>query len=78
MREAQGARCVELRRNPVKRLSFLVFPFFGRTLRRADEMVWAMEARCYAEERTRVVFQARKRDWGITAACGAVLGCVFV
>lgn len=76
MRQAQRSRGVELRRNPLKRLFFIVFPLFGRTLRRADEIVYAMEARCYSEERTRGVFKAGKRDWGIVGVCLGVFGFI--
>lgn len=73
MMHAQNSRCVQLRRNPIKRIGFIVFPLLSRTLQRADEMVFAMEARCYAEERTRPVFTASRADWLICAICLTVL-----
>ena len=60
---AQKARCVELRKNPVKRVGFIAFPLLGNTLRRADELVYAMESRCYSEARTPAVFKTNKIDW---------------
>ena len=76
MMNAQKSRCVELRRNPIKRVNFIVFPLLSRTLRRADEIVYAMESRCYSEVRTRAMFKTNKADWCILTTCAAVL--VFV
>jgi energy-coupling factor transporter transmembrane protein EcfT len=66
---AQKSRCVELRKNPIKRISFAVIPLLTRILKRADEIAYAMEARCYSEERTRPVFYTRKIDWFISIVC---------
>ncbi len=60
---AQKARCIDGRRNPVKRIIFIAFPLLVQTFRRADEMVFAMEARCYSEDRTRAVFTTTVSDW---------------
>ncbi|MDR1320883.1 MAG: energy-coupling factor transporter transmembrane protein EcfT [Gracilibacteraceae bacterium] len=76
MRDAQKSRCVQLRKNPVKRVSFIVFPLLEQTLRRADEIVYAMESRCYSELRTRAVFKTKKIDWLILAIC--LLSFLFV
>lgn len=73
MTDAQKSRCIQLRKNPVKRLKFIVLPLLTGTLRRADEIVYAMEGRCYSEDRTRAVFKANNIDWLIVAACTAVL-----
>ena len=69
MMTAQKARGVELRKNPIKRLYFAVFPFLEQTLRRTDQIVKAMEARGYSEVRTRAVFKSNKSDWLIFALC---------
>ena len=50
--EAQKARCVQKRKNPVKRLSCLVYPFLSQAFLYAEEVVTAMEARCYTGRRT--------------------------
>ncbi len=73
---AQKSRCVGLRKNPIKRVTFIVFPLFSRTLRRADEIVYAMESRCYSEIRTRAIFKTNIADWFILAICLAIL--IFV
>lgn len=73
MMNAQKSRCVELRKNPIKRVNFIIFPLLSRTLRRTDEIVYAMEARCYSEVRTRAVFKVNKVDWFILIVCMAVL-----
>lgn len=63
MSEAQKARCIEGRKNKVKRIMFLVSPLLFHTLLRADEMVFAMESRCYSEVRTKTAFKSNPRDW---------------
>lgn len=47
--DAQKARCVEERKNPVKRISLMVYPLLSRTFIQAEEIIMAMEARCYSE-----------------------------
>jgi energy-coupling factor transporter transmembrane protein EcfT len=76
MMNAGKARCIKLRKNPIQRIKFIVFPLLTRTLRRADEIVYAMESRCYSEIRTRAIFKTNKMDWLILAGCIVVL--VFV
>jgi energy-coupling factor transporter transmembrane protein EcfT len=51
-REAQTARCVEKRKNPVARLSLFAVPLLRRIFTRADRLALAMEARCYSRNRT--------------------------
>lgn len=69
--EAQRARAVENRKNPVYRLVKLGLPLIRRTFLSADNLVVAMEARCYSENRTGPLLSSRPRDW---AALGLVLG----
>jgi len=78
MMSAQKSRCIELRKNIIKRLNFIVFPLLDRTLRRADEIVHAMESRCYSETRTGALFKTNKADWLILAICVAVLFFVLL
>jgi len=73
MMEAQKARCIGGRKNPIKRIKFIVFPLLTRTLRRADEIVFAMESRCYSETRTRGTFQTTRADWFIVTICVVIL-----
>jgi energy-coupling factor transporter transmembrane protein EcfT len=78
MMDAQNSRCVQLRKNPVKRIKFLVFPLIDQTLRRADEIAYAMEARCYSEIRTRTAFKCGKIDWLMLAISLAVFFFVLL
>lgn len=68
--EAQRARCVENRRNPLDRLIRIGIPLVRRTFAQADEMAVAMEARCYVENRTDPELTAKRIDW---LALGAML-----
>jgi len=77
MLDAQKARCIDGRKNPIARISFLAGPLLFHTFMRADEIVQAMESRCYSEVRTPTAFQTTPTDWlllGFTvAACLMVL-----
>jgi len=72
--EAQKARGVENRKNPVYRLIKLGFPLLRRTFERADDLVVAMEARCFTENRTDPELILHKRDW----AALIVVGCLGI
>ncbi len=61
--QAQRARCVENRKNPVYRLIRLGFPLIRRTFERADQLAIAMEARCYTDNRTNPELCASRIDW---------------
>ena len=61
--DAQRARGVENRKNPVYRIIKFTIPMIRRTFETADELAVAMEARCYSENRTDPEFRARLRDW---------------
>jgi len=61
--EAQRARCVQNRKNPVYRLIKLGFPLIRLTFERADDLVVAMEARGFTENRTDPELALHKRDW---------------
>lgn len=61
--DAQRARGVENRKNPVYRLVKLGIPILRRTFERADKLALAMEARCYSENRTDPRLSSEIKDW---------------
>ena len=61
--DAQRARGVENRKNPVYRLVKLGGPLVRRTFERADNLVVAMEARCFNDQRTDPGLSSHKTDW---------------
>ena len=63
MSEAQKARCVENRKNPVYRLKKIGFPLLRRTFENADRLILAMEARCYNENQTDPDLSFGLTDW---------------
>ncbi len=70
MSVAQKARCVDSRKNPVKRVMFITLPLLSNIFRKTDELIFAMEARCYSEERTKAVFmKVCPMDWLILLIC---------
>jgi energy-coupling factor transporter transmembrane protein EcfT len=50
--DAQRARGIDRRRNPLTRLMRFTIALFRRVFLTADELVTAMQARCYNEQRT--------------------------
>jgi energy-coupling factor transporter transmembrane protein EcfT len=52
MADAQRARGIERRKNPLIRLMRFTIPLFRRVFLSADELALAMQARCYSEFRT--------------------------
>jgi biotin transport system permease protein len=66
--EAQRARGVENRKNPVYRLKMFGIPLMRRIFERADKLALAMEARCYSENRTDSLLSSGVRDW-IALSC---------
>jgi energy-coupling factor transporter transmembrane protein EcfT len=75
--EAQQARGIQNRRNPVYRMTCWAVPLLHRIFRISDEMALAMAARCYTEDRVPVDFHPRPADWvllgGILAFSGALI-----
>jgi energy-coupling factor transporter transmembrane protein EcfT len=74
--DAQRARGVENRKNPLYRLKKLGIPLMRRTFERADKLAVAMEARCYSETRTDPGLCARPRDWA--ALFAVICLCLFI
>jgi energy-coupling factor transporter transmembrane protein EcfT len=74
--EAQRARGVETRKNPVYRLKMFGIPLMRRIFERADKLVLAMEARCYSENRTGSLLSSGVRDW--IALVGVVCFCLII
>ena len=60
--DAQRARGIERRKNPLIRLMRFTIPLFRRVLIRADELAAAMQARCYSEQRTLPELRFASRD----------------
>ena len=61
--DAQRARCVENRKNPIYRMTVLVIPLLRNIFLEAEELVHAMEARGYTGRRTPPEFLMRRVDW---------------
>jgi energy-coupling factor transporter transmembrane protein EcfT len=61
--DAQRARCIENKKNPIYRLIKLFVPVIRRTFEGADDLVLAMEARCFSENRTDPVLSSSRKDW---------------
>ncbi|MBW2091657.1 MAG: energy-coupling factor transporter transmembrane protein EcfT [Deltaproteobacteria bacterium] len=73
--DAQRARGVEQRKNPVYRLTKFIIPLLRRIFLDADKLALAMEARCYNENRTNSGLSASKSDWLflLTVLCLTIL-----
>jgi biotin transport system permease protein len=74
--QAQRARGVENRKNPVYRLKMFSIPLMRRIFERADKLVLAMEARCYSENRTDSLLSSGVKDW--IALLGVMCLCLII
>lgn len=72
---AQKARGIENRKNPVYRLVRLGLPLVRRAFENADKLALAMEARCYSENRSDPDLSSGVHDW--FAAVVVFFLCVF-
>lgn len=75
--DAQRARVVENRRNPVYRMVKFGIPLLRRIFETCDRLVLAMEARCYTEARTGTELSVSRRDWMVLATCGLLLALLL-
>jgi len=66
--EAQKSRCADLQKNPVKKIIRLVLPLLKKTFLSADNLVLAMESRCYSDDRTEPEFSPSGREIYFIAA----------
>jgi energy-coupling factor transporter transmembrane protein EcfT len=71
--EAQRARGVENRPNPLRRTALLGMALMRRTLATADNLAVAMEARCYSEKRSDPDLKIGRRDWVSFGAAAVVI-----
>jgi energy-coupling factor transporter transmembrane protein EcfT len=76
--EAQRARAVENRRNPVYRMVMFGIPLLRRVFETSDRLALAMEARGYTESRTGLELRAGRRDWAALAAGSGWLALLLV
>ncbi len=74
--DAQRARGIENRKNPIYRLTKFAIPLMRRTFEDADKLVIAMEARCYTENRTEPELSAGRADW--IALLAVVCLCILI
>jgi len=75
---ALKARAIENRKNPVYRLIKFGFPLMRRTFERADDLVIALEARGFTENRTDPELTAGKQDWIVLLVVGCLCISVIV
>ncbi|MFW2368739.1 MAG: energy-coupling factor transporter transmembrane component T family protein [Desulforhopalus sp.] len=72
--DAQRARAVEQRKNPIYRASNLALPIMRRTVDRAEQLTCAMEARCFNENRPTPPLTSTRLDWwGLMATLSVCL-----
>ena len=77
--DAQRARSIENRRNPVFRLVKLAVPLLRKTFLDADRLAAAMDARCYTEDRSTPPLSAAAGDWLFLAAvCALAAAALFL
>ncbi len=77
--DALRSRCIEGSGRFVRRAGALVAPLIVKTFTRADEIVQAMESRCYSDDRTVARLRARPADLLLTLFLGlTAIACLVV
>jgi len=76
--EAQQARCVGNRKNPIYRLQVLAMPLLRGIFQDADKLAMAMTARCYDENQKIAPKKARSIDWVVLAIGGSFCIVLFL
>lgn len=61
--DAQRARCIEMKKSPLYRITKLTVPALRRVFRRGDYLAIAMASRCYSENRTGAELTSTALDW---------------
>lgn len=74
--DAQRSRGVESRKNPIYRISTFAIPLITRIFKSADELAYAMESRCFSENRTDPELHIQTHDL-FALVIGIVLCCVI-
>lgn len=62
VKDAQAARCFHLCKNPIKKIEYLTLPVLKKTFENADNIVNAMESRCYNEEKALPILNSSIKD----------------
>jgi energy-coupling factor transporter transmembrane protein EcfT len=75
--DAQRARGIERRKNPLIRLMKFTIPLFRRVFLSADELAAAMQARCYSEHRTLPDLSFTWRD-GLAMGAGVLISLTVI
>ena len=70
--DAMRSRCIEARKSPLFRMNRFTIMLFRRAIIRGDDLVDAMQARCYNEQRTMRVMQFTKLD-AVAAGIGMLV-----
>lgn len=76
--DAMRSRCIEGRKNPVIRLTRFTIILFRRAFTRADDLVDALQARCYNEYRTLPELRFSLNDLIAAILAGSIMLTVFL
>jgi energy-coupling factor transporter transmembrane protein EcfT len=77
--DARKARCAYMRKNPVKNIINLVLPLLRKVFLYAEHLSFAMEARCYSDDRTDSEFKPSGKEFlFILGSSALIIGFVFL
>lgn len=77
-RQAQQARGIDGRRNPLVRLTAIALPLLRHTFVKADNIAVAMTARGYSGSTTPYGFASRPRDWALLGVAAVLVAIHFL
>jgi len=76
--DAQKARCAHLQKNPIRKTIGIVLPLLKKTFLSADNLILAMESRCYSDDRTDPEFNPSGKERGFFFGSIAVSICLIL
>ena len=77
--DARKARCAHLRKNPIKNIINLVLPLLRKVFIYAEHLSFAMEARCYSDNRSDPEFKpSGKETWFILGSLCIAASFIFL
>jgi len=68
IKDARLSRCIKSERNPVKRIHSLILPLMYGIIENAETTAFAMESRCYSDNKTFTLKKLSTRDYYALAA----------
>jgi len=72
IKDAQVSRCVNLSKNPIRRVKVLIIPLMKKSLELTNLVIESMESRGYSHIQTEPLFSTNSKSWFMFIICVAI------